>query len=46
MPIFPTPEMALTTILVVSDMNASMKFYIDVLGCELYREYSGTSTVC
>lgn len=37
--------MALTTILVVSDMNASKKFYLDVLGCELYREYAGTSAV-
>lgn len=37
--------MALTHILVVSDMEASKKFYIDILGGELYREYGGTSTV-
>lgn len=42
---FPTPDMALTTILVVSDMKKSMTFYIDILGAELYREYGGTSAV-
>lgn len=36
---------ALTTILVVSDITASKKFYIDILGAELYREYGGTSVV-
>lgn len=36
---------ALTTILVVSDIESSKKFYIDVLEAELYREYGGTSVV-
>lgn len=42
---FPTPDMALTTILVVSDMEQSKDFYQNILGAELYREYGGTSTV-
>lgn len=42
---FPTDDMALTTILVVSDMEASKKFYLDVLGAELYRAYGGDSVV-
>ena len=42
---FPTDTMAITTILVVSDMAAARSFYVDVLGAELYREYGGTSTV-
>lgn len=42
---FPTDDMALTTILVVSDMEASKKFYRDVLGAEIYREYGGDSCV-
>lgn len=42
---FPEPGMALTQILVVSDMELSKKFYLEVLGAELYREYGGTSTV-
>ncbi len=42
---FPTDDMALTHILVVSNMEASKKFYLDVLGAELYREYGGTSVV-
>jgi catechol 2,3-dioxygenase-like lactoylglutathione lyase family enzyme len=35
----------LTTILVVSDIEASKKFYMDALGGSLYREYGGTSAV-
>ena len=35
----------ITTILVVSDMQASKKFYLEILGAELYREYGGTSVV-
>ena len=35
----------LTTILVVSDMEASKNFYLNVLGAELFREYGGTSLV-
>lgn len=41
---FPTPDMALTTILVVSDVAVAARWYEDVLGAELYREY-GTSAV-
>lgn len=43
--VFPTPDMALTTILVVSDIDESKDFYLNVLGAELYREYGGTSVV-
>jgi catechol 2,3-dioxygenase-like lactoylglutathione lyase family enzyme len=42
---FPEKNMALTHILVVSDMDKSKKFYLDVLGADLYREYGGNSTV-
>jgi catechol 2,3-dioxygenase-like lactoylglutathione lyase family enzyme len=42
---FPTPDMALTHILVVADVNRSRRWYTDVLGAELYREYGGTSAV-
>jgi catechol 2,3-dioxygenase-like lactoylglutathione lyase family enzyme len=41
----PFEESELTTILVISDMEASKKFYIDILGAELFREYGGSSTV-
>jgi catechol 2,3-dioxygenase-like lactoylglutathione lyase family enzyme len=37
--------MELTQILVVSEMEQSKKFYVDILGAELYREYGGTSCV-
>lgn len=42
---FPTPDMALTHILVVGDLDKSRAWYRDVLGAELYREYGGTSAV-
>jgi catechol 2,3-dioxygenase-like lactoylglutathione lyase family enzyme len=42
---FPTEGLALTTILVVSDVDRSRDWYLDVLGAELYREYGGTSAV-
>ncbi|WP_421763713.1 VOC family protein [Ekhidna sp.] len=42
---FPTEDMALTTILVVSDMSKSKDFYQHVLGAEIYREYGGDSCV-
>lgn len=42
---FPTPDMALTHILVVSDIGTSRDWYRDVLGAELYREYGGSSAV-
>jgi len=41
---FPTPDMPLTNILVVSDAAASRQWYTEVLGAELYREY-GDSVV-
>ena len=42
---FPTPDMSLTHILVVSDIEESVEWYRDVLGAELTREYGGTSAV-
>ena len=35
----------LTHILVVSDIERSKKFYLNILGAELFREYGGTSLV-
>lgn len=37
--------MALTHILVVSDLERSRDWYRDVLGAEIYGEYGGTSVV-
>ena len=42
---FPTEGMAVTQILVVSDIEASQDWYINVLGAELFRAYGGTSVV-
>lgn len=42
---FPAPNMELTHILVVSDIDESVAWYRDVLGAELHREYGGTSAV-
>lgn len=42
---FPTDDVELTQLLVVSDMNRSKWFYRDVLGATVYREYGGTSCV-
>lgn len=42
---FPTEDMALTHIMVVSDIAKSKDWYTNVLGAELYREYGGTSLV-
>ena len=42
---FPTPETALTNILVVADVKRSRRWYTEVLGAELYREYGGSSAV-
>lgn len=42
---FPTPEMEITHILVVSDITRAKQFYQDVLGATLNREYGGTSLV-
>lgn len=41
---FPTPDMALTHILVVADVPAAVPWYDEVLGAERYREY-GSSAV-
>ena len=41
----PFKNAALTTILVVSNMQESKTFYLDVLGAELFREYGGNSVV-
>lgn len=42
---FPEPGMALTQILVVSEIERSRDWYRDVLGAEIYREYGGDSVV-
>jgi catechol 2,3-dioxygenase-like lactoylglutathione lyase family enzyme len=42
---FPMPDMALTHILVVSDVARSRDWYTGVLGAALYREYGGDSAV-
>ena len=42
---FPEPGMELTTILVVSDIDKSKEFYLNILGADLFREYGGTSVV-
>jgi len=42
---FPTPDVEVTHLFVVSDMERSRSFYRDVLGAEVYREYGGTSCV-
>ncbi|HEY7463146.1 MAG TPA: VOC family protein [Candidatus Limnocylindria bacterium] len=42
---FPGPEVELTTILVVTDVDRARDFWRDVVGAEVYREYGGTSCV-
>ncbi|UCH65948.1 MAG: hypothetical protein JSW63_02095, partial [Ignavibacterium sp.] len=42
---FPTDDMELTHILVISDLEKSKVFYKDVLGSEIISEYGGTSCV-
>jgi catechol 2,3-dioxygenase-like lactoylglutathione lyase family enzyme len=42
---FPTSDMALTHILVVSDLERARRFYTDFLGATLHREYGGSSVV-
>jgi catechol 2,3-dioxygenase-like lactoylglutathione lyase family enzyme len=42
---FPSPEMTLTRLLVVSDLERAKAWYRDVLGAELTGEYGGTSCV-
>ncbi|MBO6515777.1 MAG: VOC family protein [Bacteroidia bacterium] len=41
----PFRNSALTTILVVSQIDASKKFYVNALGAEVFREYGGDSVV-
>ena len=41
----PFTDSEITSILVVSDIEQSKAFYVDVLGAELFREYGGTSLV-
>jgi len=42
---FPAEGMELTTMLVVEDLTESVRWYREVLGAELHREYGGTSAV-
>lgn len=42
---FPIEGMALTHILVVSNIEKSKSFYTDILGAKIYREYGGNSCV-
>ncbi len=42
---FPGEGVALTHLLVVSDLDRTRQFYQTVLGATLYREYGGTSCV-
>ena len=42
---FPADASALTTIIVVSDIDRSKSWYLDVLGATLHGEYGGTSVV-
>ena len=42
---FPSADMPLTNILVVSDVQASRRWYTDVLGAELFREYDGSAVL-
>ena len=41
----PFEDSALTTILVISDMEKSKAFYLEILGAKLFREYGGDSLV-
>ena len=43
--VFPIEGVELTLLLVVSDVEESRRFYTDVLGATLYREYGGDSAV-
>ena len=42
---FPPKDTELTRLLVVSDVERSTRWYTDVLGANVYREYGGTSVV-
>ena len=43
--VFPTSDMEITHILVVSDLERAKQFYEEVLGATLEGEYGGTSLV-
>ena len=45
MAVFPATDLAVTSILVVTDLARSKRWYLDVLGATLYGEYGGTSVV-
>ena len=42
---FPSAGVVVTLLLVVADVERSTRFYRDVLGATVYREYGGTSCV-
>lgn len=42
---FPGEGVELTQLLVVADLARSQKFYQEILGARLFREYGGTSVV-
>jgi catechol 2,3-dioxygenase-like lactoylglutathione lyase family enzyme len=42
---FPSPDMALTHLLVVSDVAESTRWYQQVLGAEPFSEYEGSSVL-
>ncbi len=42
---FPSADVELTHLLVVSDLDASRTFYRDVVGATVFREYGGSSCV-
>jgi catechol 2,3-dioxygenase-like lactoylglutathione lyase family enzyme len=42
---FPGPDVELTTILVVRDVERARDFWRDVVGADVHREYGGTSCV-
>jgi catechol 2,3-dioxygenase-like lactoylglutathione lyase family enzyme len=42
---FPAEGMEMTRLLVVSDLGRSRRWYEDVLGATVYREYGGSSCV-
>jgi catechol 2,3-dioxygenase-like lactoylglutathione lyase family enzyme len=41
----PFIDSALTTILVISDMEKAKSFYVEILGAKVFREYGGDSVV-
>jgi catechol 2,3-dioxygenase-like lactoylglutathione lyase family enzyme len=42
---FPAPGTEITHLLVVSDVDRSTRWYVDVLGATVHRAYGGTSVV-